>query len=268
METSDRSTGRPSNPLTSCAAATRASPSVTRDRVRASLTRAIFGQRLPDACAIYDPVGSCWRTSQATFLSGLDLFSETWPRSGTMRGGTASQLRPSAPRTYATACSLWRGELLPTKTASPYGSSNNGSNAGHPCSGKGSLETMAARGLLPTPTVSTRSKPRAPKQTNTKVQIHLADALIPHGQSGHPCSGKGSLETMAARGLLGLIPTPTASMHKCATIYPSNVKRYHEKQLHTEGAIGALGYRGRLHPRFVEWMMGFPVDWTRLDCAD
>jgi len=31
---------------------------------------------------------------------------------------------------------------------------------------------------------------------------------------------------------------------------------------------GAVGAPGRLSPQFVEWMMGFPLDWTRLDCED
>jgi epoxyqueuosine reductase QueG len=75
--------------------------------------------------------------------------------------------------------------------------------------------------------------------------------------------------SLADLAMLGcLIPTPTASMHKCATICPSNIQRFHQKRMHTEGAIGALGYRGRLHPQFVEWMMGFPLHWTCLDSED
>lgn len=205
MGISDRSTGQTSSPSTSSAAATRASPSVTRDRVRASLIRAIYGQRLHDAFAIYDLDGCYWKTLQGTFHWASGPFSETWPRSGMMRSGIAYPQRPSAPRTFAIACSSWRGELLPTKTATPYGTSNNGTNAGRPSTGKGSLETMAARGLLATPT-------------------RKANQLSPSMMKWPGC-----------RAIAGLIQP---------------------------------GQPGRLSPLFVEWMMGFPLQWTRLDSED
>ena len=201
METFDRSTGQPSSPSTSCAAATRASPSLTRERVRASLIRAIFGLRSPDAFAIFDPVGSCWRTSQATFLSGLDLFSETWPRSGTMRGGIAFPLRPSAPRTYAIACSSWRGELLATPTA---------------------------------------------------VANQLAPSMMKHP---------------GCRAIAALLPTPTVTDSRHQIGEPLRDETG-SKSLVQKLTLRMSGQSGRLSPLFVEWVMGYPIDWTCLDSED
>jgi len=215
MATSDRSTGLTSSPSTSCAAATRASPSLTRDRVRAAMIRAISGQRLPDAFASFDPDGCCWRTSQATFLSGSDLFSETWPRSGTMRGGTAYPLPPLAPRTYAIACSSWRGDLMATPTT--VANQLSPSMMKHP-------GCRAIAGLLPTPTtVDTRTSPRTGpiEQTST-----------------------GTLRTRTADGRSAVLSLADLAMR------------------------GATGTPGRLSPLFVEWMMGFPQHWTRLDSED
>lgn len=58
------------------------------------------GQSKPASLAKYDPATSLWRTAQCSLLGGLDVFSETWPRWGTMRGGEcwghATPARPTA----------------------------------------------------------------------------------------------------------------------------------------------------------------------------
>lgn len=95
-------------------------------------------------------------------------------------------------RTFGDASSL-----LPTPTASSYGS-NQGGALGRVEKARLSLEAMARRGCLPTPIVSRSTH-------NTK-----GDRTTPG---------------------LGMVAE-------------------------TEG---------RLSPRFVEWMMGFPDDWTRLE---
>lgn len=77
----------------------------------------------PDTCgrstgtlfAIYDHDSRCWRTSQATVLSGLDEFSETWPRQGMTVGGRAFELPTSALPTVENECSS--SQLLPTPSA-------------------------------------------------------------------------------------------------------------------------------------------------------
>ena len=57
-----------------------------------------YGRKSPAWLARFDPVGSCWRTAQTCLGSTGDVtlaeFSETWPRSGTMRSGTAYRLPP------------------------------------------------------------------------------------------------------------------------------------------------------------------------------
>lgn len=71
------------------------------------------GRNLPGSFARFDPDTSSWRTAQYSLLGGLALFSEIWPRWGSMRNG-ASFLRPIPElRTSANASGLW-----PTLTAS------------------------------------------------------------------------------------------------------------------------------------------------------
>jgi hypothetical protein len=45
------------------------------------------GLRWPGSFARFDPASSSWKTAQCSLLEGLDEFSETWPRWGSMRTG-------------------------------------------------------------------------------------------------------------------------------------------------------------------------------------
>jgi hypothetical protein len=78
------------------------------------LRAADYGQRSFDLLANYDPNTSSWRTSQTSLADpannrggGLAEFSETWPRSGMMRSGTAYQLPLSALHIPEIGCGFW-----------------------------------------------------------------------------------------------------------------------------------------------------------------
>lgn len=100
-----------SNPLTSSAEASPANPLAWPVGDAGSRTNGGYGPNLPASFAWYDPDTSSWRTFQGSFLSTEEQpwpkFSETWPRAGTMRNGTAYQRQPLVPRIDATAYSLW-----------------------------------------------------------------------------------------------------------------------------------------------------------------
>lgn len=49
------------------------------------------GSTWPGSFARFDPNSSSWKTPQCSLLEGLDVFSETWPRWGTMRNGECSE---------------------------------------------------------------------------------------------------------------------------------------------------------------------------------
>jgi len=72
--------------------------SVLQERVRASTANALdSGANSPESLAKYDPSTSSWKMSQRCLVEDLETFSETWPRSGTMRNGTAYLRPPCAP---------------------------------------------------------------------------------------------------------------------------------------------------------------------------
>lgn len=83
-----------------------------------------FGRKSSDLLARYDHGSSSWKTYQICFLAqltdpadGSAEFSETWPRSGSMRNGIVSRLPTLAHCTNATACG---SSLIPTPTACDF----------------------------------------------------------------------------------------------------------------------------------------------------
>jgi hypothetical protein len=70
------------------------------------------GPNTPGSFAWFDRDSSSWKTWQRCFIEGLAAFSETWPRAGMTRNGTAFRLVPLVPLTAVTGCSS-----LPTPTA-------------------------------------------------------------------------------------------------------------------------------------------------------
>ena len=65
------------------------------------------------------------------------------------------------------------------------------------------------------------------------------------------------------------LPTPTANDAKNNPSTPSEWSRHTSLNVECAKLEGktqeTIGKKSRLHPHFVEWMMGFPIGWTELD---
>lgn len=240
-----------------------------------------FGGSTPESFASYDPTSSSWRTAQLSLVEGLGEYSGSWPRSGTMRSGIAYRRRPSAPLTRGTASGL-----LPTPTASEYGSSQNGINGiggenERPSAGTLSLFTMAARGILPTPTRGD-AKSSGSRIGNPETEAHpglsLTDVVVrghilptPLARYGSTKAGSRSQRGKRAQGGPSLpellLPTPRERDWKgkgkgkdclATAVVPT-----------AEGGSDLSAAPGQsLHPLFVEWMMGAPASFTDLESDD
>lgn len=103
------------NPLTSLLGDSRAKTSrkPIQQPMESADNAAVFGRRCGELFASYDLVSCSWRTCQHLLTGDLAEFSETWPRAGMIRNGTAYPLRPLAPLTYETEFGY-----LPTPQAS------------------------------------------------------------------------------------------------------------------------------------------------------
>lgn len=94
--------------LTSYLAAFHARTSAQPEKVPESTARARgSGASSPGSFARYDRASSSWKTAQCSLVAGLDAFSETWPRSGSMRSGACYLRPPLAPHICASASGYW-----------------------------------------------------------------------------------------------------------------------------------------------------------------
>jgi hypothetical protein len=84
-----------------------ASPSPTPAAEKRKRTSGGSGRRLPDAFATFDPVTCSWRTSAVSLAGEWARFSATWPRSGSMRSGVASERPTWELPTSASGFSSW-----------------------------------------------------------------------------------------------------------------------------------------------------------------
>jgi hypothetical protein len=137
------------------------------------------------------------------------------------RGGKLYLLPKSAHRT----CARDSGSLLPTPTANTYGS-NQGGAAGRTGKVLYSLESMAKRGMFPTP--------------NSR---DWKDTGVTQGNRKSP-----NLGTVVAR----MYPTPTKSSANGAGSHGTGGDNL-------QTVIG-----GKLNPTWVEWLMGWPLGATDL----
>ena len=185
-----------------------------------------YGANMPGSLARYDRDTSLWKTSQLCLDGGLATFSETWPRSGMMRSGTAYRLPPLARLTAATASGLW---------FTPHGMGEDG---------HGSELSMAARvsvGLSD----SERSKTKTPRQ-------HWPTPTAEDGES------KG----MSAKRLATRDPDKLATAVRFASPAARDYRsgKGRSKNGHTPQLPEQVG--GQLNPTWVEWLMGLPLEWT------
>jgi DNA (cytosine-5)-methyltransferase 1 len=217
----------------------------------------------------YDQNTSSWKTHQCSLLGDLDEFSETWPRWGLMRDGACWEQPMSERRTSAIESGLPDGDTFfhtPNCTGLDGGSHSRKAL-------KKRQETW------PTPLASDW-KPRGPNSKQQGLQEIVKKRMWPTPATkgyGHASEGMvsnliskiedGMITKEEAEAMLSLpklenhrtwkkkFPTPTAHNAK-ETNAPS------ESERNTPTLAASVG--GKLNPTWVEWLMGWPLEWTDL----
>lgn len=240
-----------------------------------------FGWKWPGSLAKYDPLTSSWKTRQCSLLGGLDEFSETWPRWGSMRNGELLPLPTLVPRTSVNEFGLWPTPCTP-----------NGGRTNRP-------DDIATKGLRPDGRKVQISLESAAKNWSTPLANDAEkrgdfDAWNPRnglagdakrwstprasdGEKGGPnqkfSAGGQPLAAQAAQWA-----TPTARDH-----FPPHSPEYITKKraqghgmrnLNDEAALHGIPGKsssdtterpGSLNPEFHLWLMGWPIGWTALE---
>jgi hypothetical protein len=259
VKPSDPSPAQPSIFLSE-ASHSRAKTSVLRAKVRASLVRALAcGASTQGSFASYSPGTSSWKTSQLSLVENLERYSETWPRAGTIAGGTAFLLPPSEPLTAEIGSTWSRGEY-PTPSATDYGTSQNEGQVPH---GMPSTETAQTRmddgrrnlddavALWPPPICRDARGPQGGQQRQGSATLSETTRMWPTATAGDAASSG----SRASRGMEGNQANEGTSLTDatCRSGRPLLTTCTHG------GPCQPV-----LSPVFVEWLMGFPWGWTRL----
>jgi hypothetical protein len=240
---------------------------------------AACGPNMRESFANYDPATSSWRTSQLCLDGEWSEFSETWPRSGMTRSGKAYELPTLARRTEENEFGL-----LPTPRAI-YGEHPGMTDKGHltgaihfwptptaedsQCKGNhpGAVDSLhAAVKMWPTPKAGDAdfAFPRTSGRPIEKV-THLAtaarywptpraSAAMANGKAGRPDSDC-RLEDVVMN--VEKFTTPQARDFRSG-----QCKRFSDPK-RTKNLNDQIG--GQLNPTWVEWLMGYPLEWTALE---
>lgn len=238
---------------TSCVEDSPAKTSASPGKAQASMENEVgSGESSPASSAKVDRASSSSKTSPPSQAAGYLASCKTLPIAGTWGHGTWSPL----PRLERHIDETESSSLLPTPTAASYGTGQNGTRDGvtpYRQREKASLDTLVRTGLLPTP-VADDCVDRAKGKWNSRGEPKL---------SGMACTGLLPTPTASLPTNGGLLPTPQARDWKDGTDPKTHGR--HSDSLPT---VVNRGVGGSLHPRFVEWMMGFPPGWTDLDDDD
>jgi hypothetical protein len=279
METSDNLPEPNLNPLTSSAEGSPARISArpeSEPELRV-LARA-FGLSSPVLLGSFDPDTYLLRTSQAClFLEQCPEWSESWPDSGMWDSGGVYELQTSAPVTSESACSLW-----PT-TRSSSGGGNKSAYEGAPYRPALAQRTQTWPTARQEDVESCGNHPGAVDSLTGAAKLWNTPRAITGGaetaerkqELGRTESGGGDLQAQTQ-----LWQTPATDSFRSRggdrkdEMGLDQQARMYFVQHHCpsppapaipDGLASsepAPTSRRRLNPRFVEWLMGFPVTWT------
>lgn len=187
---------------------------------------------------------------------------------------------------------LRRVEKYPTPCVPNGGRSPKGgmSRTGRTADGKkrqvGLEQVVTGKGLYPTPTVgdSRSSGMRDPEKTGCHSGTSLTDSVVRYPTPRATDGSKGSPNSRGSKGDLSLpavaarYPTPTVqdsantggpSQHKRNTPPLNAIVTLPPGHISLEESNARAAEVGRrLNPRWVEWLMGWPIGWTSLEPLD
>ena len=186
------------------------------------------GEKWRGSFTKYDQDSSLWKTHQCSLLGDLEEFSETWPQWGLMRGGECWEQRTLEQTIRGTGFGLSPDGEATFHTPNTTGL-DGGSN-----SRKALKKRMES---WPTPDANCGA-------------MGTQELWTPKRKSGHQAQYS---INQAVRDKM--FPTPTAHNSKEGA-YPAEYTR--------KTPTLATHAGGKLNPMWVEWLMGWPLEWTDL----
>lgn len=242
-----------------------ASHSPTPGTEKEPMTSDGSGNTLGDWLLRYDPDTSSWRTPQVSlFEMELELFSENFLRSGTMRNGFVYEHRMSVrPIEESEFSSLLTGnwgtpntmDSLPPKSQEALDRESSTVRKGRSAPNNLRDQVNVREGQAEWPTPSTQEYPHPGMVINEKGRREPKKGKTDHSLN---------LEDRASNWL-----TPSANEDAAGTL-AGNMQNMLSHQVQAQAQSGKIfspnvptSHR-RLNPKFVEWLMDLPERWIEL----
>ena len=223
-----------------------------------------FGDKWPGWFAKYDQDLSLWKTPQCSLLEDYIEFSETWPNWGMMRDGACWELTTSVLRTEERESGYWPTpntlEGLKPKTLESIQEYNQKARPGRSYCNM-NLREIVVYGkqpirpirMIPTPTCSDAFT------SNLKSTQQKPDTM-------HSVSLAQLCEKMPEK----MWPTPTTSdRYNTDPVHDKNRgflrMEAHPSESKSMTASEVNKKNGQLNPDWVEWLMGWPIGWTKTE---
>ncbi len=213
----------------------------------------VFGLNIGDLLTIYDPDSQSWKMSECLFTGDYARYSAAFPKSGIMLNGRIYEQATWVPRTAGKESGLWPTPV--SYDATPGGPNNHYKGLGH-------------QAKFPTPQVfDATCGDLKGKEYNgeTRHAMKLIQAVkrfpTPHSNcrtgAGKRGEGGENLQTAVKN-----FPTPRANDYKGGLRHDTESNRK-EVDFYLPDKINKMeGTTGQLNPQFVEWLMGYPLNYT------
>ena len=199
---------------------------------------AAFTEKCSELLTSFDPDTSSWKMSQQSLLTnGLEPFSETWPRAGTMRGGRVYRHLQPVPRTTVIGGGCLQN--VPTPRALDHKGGRHHL----------SMQKAIDRGYSPNLQEWVAGMPRM-------WQTPVADDA--HNRKDGKWNSRGEPKLSAQ---VKIWPTPCANAYKGSS--PAALTRTDGRDRSADRLDHAVmaSDGGQLNPDWVCWLMGFPLVW-------
>ena len=256
------------------------SPKQGTEKASRRLQGLVFGFNSSEPYAWYDQNTSSWKTYQRSLLTDWTSFSETFTRQGTMQNGVVYQaaLLELATKEIDGGSS----DFLPTPRANSAMSQNLNipSIKNHPHL---NLETVVSQ--LPTPRanepgrtnlgygdnlkegickqigIPTKKYPMLPTPRASDVEGGVVKDVQYKNETFYRENKEGVRWGVKLRDAVSILPTPTATDYKGRS-GQGFIDRHGKRRI--SDVLTQTGDNTYLNTRFVEEMMGYPLNWTQV----